>query len=95
MTEPTHPLKKDDALISRLTGLTFFNFSCLSWLQKLCCTVHVPLELFFCAVLGVLLLLLQCTPDNGEMVKREFRIKGKVPRKRISDYLFLTTSVKG
>ncbi len=25
-------------------------------------------------------------PDNGETVKREFRIKGKVPRERISDY---------
>ncbi len=36
-----------------------------------------------------------CTSDNGETVKREFRIKGKVPRERISDYLFLTTSVKG
>ncbi len=28
------------------------------------------------------------------MVKREFRIKGKVPREQTSDYLFLTTSVK-
>ena len=25
----------------------------------------------------------QCTPDNGETVKGEFRIKGKVPRERI------------
>ena len=37
----------------------------------------------------------QCTPENGETVKWEFRIKGKVPRERISDYLFLTTLVKG
>ncbi len=28
-------------------------------------------------------ILLQCTPDNGETVKREFQIKGKVPRERI------------
>ncbi len=42
-----------------------------------------------------IILIAQCTPDNGEMAKREFRIKGKVPRERISDYLFLTTSVKG
>ena len=35
------------------------------------------------------------TSDNGETVKWEFQIKGKVPRERISDYLFLTTSVKG
>ena len=32
------------------------------------------------------LFLIQCTPDNGETVKREFRMKGKVPRERISDY---------
>ena len=31
----------------------------------------------------------------GETVKREFRIKGKVSKERISDYRFLTTSVKG
>ena len=42
-----------------------------------------------------IIVVVQCTPDNGKMVKREFRIKGKVPRERISDYLFLTTLVKG
>ena len=62
------------------SGHIRFFFSCID------SCIDSPRNFGYCTALMSVSskpILIQCTPDNGEMVKREFWIKGKVPRERI------------